>query len=79
MLKKKNYYQQRSDDVRMLIAEAKVRNNLTGEGVAKKIGMPVNTFNKKACHPEEFRCKHVWLLEELAGRTCQDAGRENRH
>lgn len=65
---KKNYFQQRSDDVKLLIAEAKVRNNLNNAGVAKKIGMPLNTFNKKTCHPEEFRCKHVWLLEELAGR-----------
>ena len=44
---KKNYYRRREDDMKILIATAKTRNNLTNEGLAKRIGMPANTFNKK--------------------------------
>lgn len=66
---KKNYYEQREDEMKILIATAKVRNNLTNEGLAKKIGMPANTFNKKSCHPGLFRCSQLWLLEELAGQS----------
>lgn len=66
---KKNYYKQREDEMKILIATAKVRNNLTNEGLAKKIGMPASTFNKKTSHPGLFRCSQLWLLEELAGRN----------
>ena len=38
---KKSAYQQREDEVKILINEAKIRNNLTDEGLAKKIGMPL--------------------------------------
>lgn len=69
---KKNYYKQREDDMKILIATAKVRNNLTNEALAKKIGMPPSTFNKKSCHPGLFRCSQLWLLEELAGRNEQN-------
>lgn len=65
---KKNYYKQREDDMKILIAAAKTRNNLTNNSLAKKIGMPADTFNKKTCHPGSFRCSQLWLLEELAGR-----------
>lgn len=65
---KKNYYKRREDDMKILIAAAKARNNLNNQGLAKKIGMPVNTFNKKTCHPGLFRCSQLWLLEELAGK-----------
>lgn len=66
---KKNYYKRREDDMKILIATAKARNNLNNSGLAKKIGMPLSTFNKKSCHPGLFRCSQLWLLEELAGRN----------
>jgi len=64
----KNYYRQREDELKIVIATAKVKHNLTDEGLAKKIGMPINTLKKKKCHPGELRGKHIWLLEELAGK-----------
>lgn len=70
---KKNYYRQREDDMKILIATAKTRNNLTNEKLAKKIGMPASTFSKKTCHPGEFRCSQLWLLEELAGKEASHA------
>ena len=66
---KKSYYKQREDDMKILIATVKTRNNLTNKELAKKIGMPASTFNKKSCHPGLFRCSQLWLLEELAGRN----------
>ncbi len=65
---KKNYYKRREDDMKVLIAEAKARNNLDNTGLAKKIGVSPSTISHKACHPGNFRCSQLWLLEELAGR-----------
>lgn len=67
-MRKKSYYQQREDEIKITIAEAKVRHNLTDEALAKKIGMPLNTFNKKKVHPGEIKARYIWLMEELAGR-----------
>lgn len=65
---KKSIYQQQEDEVKLLISEAKIRNNLTDEGLARKIGMPFNTLGKRKCHPGDFRMHHIWLIEQLAGR-----------
>lgn len=65
----KSYYQQREDEIKIIIAEAKIRHNLTDEELSKKIGMPFNTFNKKKLHPGELRGRHIWLLESLAGKV----------
>lgn len=64
---KKSYYQRREDELKILISKAKVRNGLTDEGLAKKIGMPLSTFRKQKMHPGSMRMDYVWLLEELAG------------
>lgn len=64
----KSYYQQREDEVKIIIAEIKVKLNLTDEALAKKVGIPFNTFNKKKQHPGMFRADHIWQLEKLAGR-----------
>lgn len=65
---RKSSYQQNEDEVKLLISEAKIRNNLTDEGLARKIGMPFNTLGKRKCHPGEFKLYHIWLIEQLAGR-----------
>lgn len=67
-MSRKSYYQQREDDTKLLIAEARTRNNLTNKELAKKIGVPFNTFNKRTCHPGELKLSQLWLLEKLAGR-----------
>lgn len=66
---RKSSYQQNEDEVKLLISEAKIRNNLTDEGLARKIGMPFNTLGKRKCHPGEFKLYHIWLIEQLAGRS----------
>lgn len=64
---KKSYYQRREDELKILIAKVKVKNDLTDEGLAKKIGMPLSTFRKAKMRPGSMRVGYVWLLEELAG------------
>lgn len=65
---KKSAYQQREDEVKLLISEAKIRNNLTDEGLARKIGMPLSTLRNRKVHPGRYRMDDIWLLEQLAGR-----------
>lgn len=65
---KKNYYKRREDDMKVLIAEAKARNNLDNKGLAKKIGVSHSSISHKTCHPGNFSCSQLWLLEELAGK-----------
>ncbi len=67
-IKKKTYYQQREDEIKIMISEAKVKNNLTNESLAKKIGMPLSTFSKLKMTPGKMRLDSIWLIEELAGR-----------
>lgn len=71
---KKSYYQRRSDDVKILIHEAKVKNNLTDEMLAKKIGMKYGTFKKQKLHPGDLRLDYVWAIEVLAGREVKEYG-----
>ena len=65
---KKSDYQQRGDEVKILINEAKVRNNLTDEGLAKKMNMPLPTLRNRKCNPGRFRMDDIWMIELLAGR-----------
>ena len=62
---KKSAYQRHEDDVKLLIHEAKVRNNLTDEGLAKRIGMPLSTLRNRTVHPGRYR---------LAGRSLGGGG-----
>lgn len=71
---KKSAYQQREDEVKILINEVKVRNNLTDEGLAKKIGMPLGTLRNRKVHPGRYRLDDIWLLEQLAGRRLLGGG-----
>lgn len=64
----KSYYQRREDELKILIAEAKVKNNLTDADLAKKIGMTYSTFGKQKLHPGSMRMDFVWAIERLAGR-----------
>lgn len=64
----KSYYQRREDELKLLISEAKIKNNLTDKELAKKIGMPYSTFGKQKLHPGLMRMDFVWLIEQLAGR-----------
>lgn len=64
----KSYYQRCEDEVKILITEAKVRNNLTDKDLAKKIGIKYNTFRNLKPHPGKLRLDYIWQIEKLAGR-----------
>lgn len=64
----KNMNLQKEDEVKMLINEAKIKNHLTDEALAKKIGVSVSTLHKWKLQPGFFRLDHIWLIEQLAGR-----------
>lgn len=64
----KSYYQQREDETKILIAEAKVRNNLTDVQLAQKIGIPLGTLRNQKSHPGRMRLDYIWAIEKLAGR-----------
>lgn len=64
----KSYYQRREDETKILIAEAKVKNNLTDEALAKRIGMTLSTLKKQKQHPGRMRLDYVWAIEKLAGK-----------
>ncbi len=65
---KKSTYQKNADEVKILINEAKTRNDLTDEKLAKRIGMPLGTLRTRKCNPGRFRMDDIWLIEQLAGR-----------
>lgn len=64
----KSYYRLRKEEVIILIAEAKTKNNFNNVQLAKAIGMPANTLNRKTKHPGTLRLEQLWAIEKLAGR-----------
>lgn len=64
---KKTYFQRKEDDIKILISEAKTKNNLTDKALAKKIGMNPNTFSCMKLKPGDIDLKYIWRIEELAG------------
>lgn len=63
---KKSYYQQREEQLKLLIAEVKIKNKLTDEQLAKLIPMPLSTLKKRKTHPGRLLADQVWRLEQLA-------------
>lgn len=64
----KSYYQQREDELKLLIAEIKIKNKLSDEQLAKRIPMPLSTLKKRKSHPGRLLEEQVWILERMAGR-----------
>lgn len=65
---KKSIYQQKEDDVKVLVYEAKVRNGLTDAGLAKRLGIAESTVRERNSQPGKYRMNDIWILEMLAGR-----------
>ena len=64
----KTYYQKREEELKILIAEVKIKNKLTDEQLAKKIPMPLSTLKKRKSHPGRLLADQVWRIEQLAGK-----------
>ncbi len=57
-----SYSRQCSENLKAIIAEAKVRRHLTDEGIAKAMGMPLSSFTFRKSNPGRFRLEDIWLL-----------------
>lgn len=68
---KKSYYQQREDQLKLLIAEVKIKNKLTDEQLAKLIPMPLSTLKKRKTNPGRLLADQVWRLEQLAKKEVE--------
>jgi len=56
------YSRQCGDNLKAIIAEVKVRQHLTDEGVAKMLDMPLPTFKSRKGNPGRFRLEDIWRL-----------------
>lgn len=63
--KNQNYALQRSENIRVLIADIKVRQKLRDIDIANKLELPLSTFRVKKRIPSEFRMNEIWLLMQL--------------
>ena len=63
---KKCHVQQRADELRILIATVKIKYKFTNAQLAKKLDIPLSTFNYWKSHIERFPVGKIWLLEVMA-------------
>ena len=62
----KSYYQQRAEELKILIATVKIKHRLTDRQLAKKLDMPLGTFNDWKSDIGRFHAEKVWMLERMA-------------
>lgn len=62
----KSYTMQRADELKILIATVKIKHKLTNTQLAKKLDIPLSTFNYWKAHIERFPVGKIWLLEVMA-------------
>ncbi len=67
-----SYSQIRSENIKVLIKEVKIRKHLTNEQLAKKLGMSLSTFVRRQAHPGEFNCYQMWLLAQMVDLSDDD-------
>lgn len=60
--KSQNYALQRSENIKVLIADIKIRQNLRDVDIANKLELPLSTFRAKKRIPSEFRMDEIWGL-----------------
>lgn len=62
----KSHSMQRAEELRILIATVKIKHKLTNVQLAKKLAIPLSTFNYWKAHIERFPVGKIWLLEVMA-------------
>lgn len=70
-MKRKSTYQTQLDGVKVLMYEAKVRNDLTDQGLASLLGVTERTIRSRRDDPAGFTLDKFLLLLELAGKDLQ--------
>lgn len=67
-LKKENPNKRALDDVKILMYEAKTRNDLNEEGLAKCMGVSVSTLGDRKKFPGKTTLEEMLALMKLTGR-----------
>lgn len=73
---KKNEYRCLMDSAKVLLYEAKVRNNLSDEGLAKKLGVSSRSIRERRRTPELLTLDKLIILSELAGKEIKFIDKE---
>ena len=67
-MKKKNTDQRQKDDVRVLIEEAKIRNDFNESELSRYLGISTTTLTGKKGDPGKLTLETLWILLELTGK-----------
>lgn len=70
-MKRKTAYQANIDSVKVLLYEAKVRNDFTDRDLAGLLGITERTLTSRRADPSAFTLDKFFLLLELAGKEVQ--------
>lgn len=75
---RKNGYRMLMDSAKVLLYEAKVRNNLSDEALAKRIGLSSRTIQERRRKPENLTLDKLAILSELAGKEIKFVEKEEQ-
>ena len=70
-MKKKTVEQRQKDDIRVLIEEAKIRNNLNETELARYLGISTTTLTDRKNNPGGMTLDKLMILLELTGKELQ--------
>ena len=70
-MKNKNQAQRQKDNVRVLIEEAKIRNNLNEPELARYMGISTTTLSDRKKDPGGMTLDKLMILLELTGKELQ--------
>lgn len=74
-MRKKTSDQRQKDDVRVLIEEAKIRNNFTDEQLSGYMGISDRTLREKRSDPSGITLDKLMILGELTGKEIRFANK----
>ena len=67
-MKKKNTDQRQKDDVRVLIEEAKIRNDFNESELSRYLGISTTTLTEEKDNPGRITLEKLLILLELTGK-----------
>lgn len=61
-----SYSKPRVENIRIMIADLKIRKNLRDQDIADALNMPISTFRARKGNPGQFRMWEMWTILQLA-------------
>lgn len=77
-MKKKEPYKEEFDDIRVLIAEAKIRNNLNEVELSRCLGIAPTTLASYKNNPAAMSIHHLFIILELCEKEIQYVEKRRR-